>query len=206
MTRSVLSVAALVLLGLVGLWATWGMYDLASIYGDPTGSELSMFVPFGPVVMIAVVLMVGIGASAVALARGGRRVAAVTAALIIGTSLVGIVVASHYGLEDKRADTAEPPPCGIENGPLRQEFERIDHPGYFGGGSGSRTDCSYLLDTGDVPSALAEYDRRLSDRGYAVTRTSAGLTATHDNYRFTARVDEAVQGDGYLTVTLSDLD
>jgi len=109
MTRSVLAVAALVLLALVGVWATWGMYDLASIYGDPTGSELALFSTFGMPLLIAVTLLLGAAAGAVALSRGRmRRPVTVAAAVIVGISMVGIVVASHYGVEDKRADTARP--------------------------------------------------------------------------------------------------
>jgi hypothetical protein len=107
MTRSVLAVASLVVAALVGLWATWGMYDLASIYGDPTGSELAMFVPFGIPVLVAVTLLLCAAAGAVALSRGRmRRPVTVTAAVIVGVSMIGILVGNHYGVADKRADTA----------------------------------------------------------------------------------------------------
>ncbi len=116
MTRSVLAVAALVLMALVGLTAALAVYDLASIYGDPTGSELAMFVPFGVPGLIVVTLLLGAAASAVALSRGRmRRPVTVTAAVIAGVSIIGIVVGNHYGVEDKRADTARPPECGIQN-------------------------------------------------------------------------------------------
>ena len=75
-----------------------------------TGSELATFVPFGIPVLIAVTLLLGAAAGAVALSRGRmRRPVTVTAAVIVGVSMIGIVVGNHYGVADKRADTAKPP-------------------------------------------------------------------------------------------------
>lgn len=205
MMRSVLAVAALVLLAFVGLWATWGMYDLASIYADPTGSELATFVPFGIPVLIAVTLLLGAAAVAVALSRGRmRRPVTVTAAVILGASIIGIGVGNHYGVVDKRADTARPPECGIQNTELRREFAEIDHPGYFGGGSASRSDCSYLLSTEHGEAALDEYADGLRGRGYTVARDADGLTAERERFSFSARVVSAEQSDGHLSVTLRD--
>lgn len=206
MTRSVLAAAALILLALIGLWAAWAMYDLASIYGDPTASELATFVPFGIPVLIAVTLLLGVAAGAVALSRGRtRRPVTVTAAVIVGVSLIGIVAGNHYGVEDKRADTARPPECGIQNTELRTEFAEIDHPGYFGGGSASRSDCSYLLSTEHGgEAALDEYAEGLRGRGYTVARDTGGLTAEHEKFSFSARVESAEQSDDHLTVTLRE--
>ena len=206
MTRTVLAVAALALLALLGVSAVWLVYDLAAIYADPTGSELSVLGALGGPILIAVVMLVAVAATAVALAKGRvRSFVTVAAAVMLGVSLVGIVVGNHYGVVDKRADTARPPHCGIENAALREEFERIDHPGFFGGGSGSRNDCSYLLTTGHVPNALEEYHRVLSSRGYTVTRDADGVTAETEGFRFAARIEDARHGDDYLTVSLTDL-
>jgi hypothetical protein len=205
MTRSVLAVAALVLMALVGLTAALAVYDLASIYGDPTGSELAMFVPFGVPGLIVVTLLLGAAAGAVALSRGRmRRPVTVTAAVIAGVSIIGIVVGNHYGVEDKRADTARPPECGIQNTELRREFAEIDHPGYFGGGSASRSDCSYLLSTEHGQAALDEYADGLRGRGYTVARDADGLTAEHERFSFRARVESVEQSDDHLTVTLRE--
>lgn len=205
MKRSVLAVAALVLLALVGLWATWGMYDLASIYADPTGSELATFVPFGVPVLIAVTLLLGVAAVAVVLSRGRmRRPVTVTAAVIVGVSMTGIVVGNHYGVQDKRADSARPPECGIRNTELRKEFAEIEHPGYFGGGRASRSDCSFFLFTEHRQAALDEYADRLRVRGYTVARGDGGLTAKHERFSFSAGAVSTAQSDDHLTVTLRD--
>lgn len=205
MTRSVLAVAALVLMALVGLWATWGMYDLASIYGDPTGSELAMFGTFGILVVVAVTLMLGAATGAVALSRGRMRrpVTAVAAAIVVA-SMIGIVMGNRYGLEDKRADSATPPECGIQNAELRKEFAEIEHPGYFGGGSASRSDCSFLLSTEHRQAALDEYADGLRVRGYTVARGDAGLTAKHERFSFSAGAVSPAPSDNHLIVTLRD--
>ena len=110
MTRTVLAVAALALLALLGVWAGWLVYDLASIYADPTGSELSALVAVGGPILIAVVMMVAVAATAVALAKGRvRSFVVAAAAVLLGVSLLGIVVGNHYGVVDKRAETARPP-------------------------------------------------------------------------------------------------
>lgn len=207
MIRTVLSVVAMVLLALVGLWAALAMYDLAAIYADPTGSGLEMLGAFGIVIPIAVGLMLGLAAISVALARGRLRRAALFVAVgVVVTSLAGVVVSNHYGTEAKKRETAEPPRCGIGNQVLDDEFRAIRHPGYFGGGSSSRVDCSYLLTTEDIGSALDEYNVGLRSMGYAVSPSDAGLVAERPGFRFTARLEQPTSGDGYLTVSLHDVD
>lgn len=205
MVRSVLSVLALLLLGFLGWCAAAAMYDLTSIYGDPTGSPLSTLGAFAVVPAVAAALMFGAGAAAVALARGRLRRIAVGASAVIGVAtVVGLLVGNHYGLEDKKAETSVAPSCGIQNSALTSEFARIDHPGYFGGGSESRTDCSYLLTASDLAAAFDSYEARLEARGYDVSRDRRGLTATSGGFRFTAVVQPAVHGDDALTVTLAE--
>lgn len=207
MIRSLLSAAALLLLAFLGWSAALVMYDLTSIYGDPTGSSLSVFSTFAVVPAVAAALMLGVGAAAVSLARGRlRRIATgVTAVIGIGTA-AGLLVGNHYGIEDKRAETSVVPSCGIQNPALSREFGRIDHPGYFGGGSASRTGCSYQLTAKDLPAAFDAYEAGLVARGYHVQREGRGLTASSGDYRLTAKVRPAVYGDGALTVTLAQTD
>ena len=207
MIRSLLSATALLLLAFLGWSAALVMYDLTSIYGDPTGSSLSVFSTFAVVPAVAAALMLGVGAAAVWLARGRLRRIAIAVAVVIGIGTVaGLLVGNHYGLEDKRADTSVAPSCGIQNPALSREFGRIDHPGYFGGGSASRTGCSYLLTASDLPAAFDAYEAGLVARGYHVQREGRGLTASTGGYRFTAQVRPAVYGDGALTVTLAQTD
>lgn len=206
MIRTLLSVVAMVLLAIVGLWAVLAMYDLAAIYADPTGSGLEMLGAFGFVISIAVGLMLGLGAISVALARGRLRRAVLFVAVgLVVTSLAGILVSSHYGKEAKKRETAEPPRCGIGNQVLDEEFRAISHPGYFGGGSSSRVDCSYLLTAEDIGSALDAYNEGLRSMGYAVSPSDAGLVAERPGFRFTARLERPPDGDGFLTVSLHEV-
>lgn len=211
MIRSVLAVATLVLLALLGVWVAWGTYDLASIYGDPTGSRFESLAGFGSLLVIAIVVLAGVAAVAVSLAPGRlRRVATVAAVSLLGASLVGIVVGNYLGIEAKKLETAAPPECGIGNVPLDEEFRSIDHPGYFGGGSASRTDCSYLLTTEDSTAALDEYDEELRARGYDVTRSGSGLRATREGFTLTVAPGvhgkiEPTDSPNAFTVTLAEL-
>ncbi len=206
MIRSVLSVVAMVLLALVGLWAALAMYDLAAIYADPTGSGLELLGVLGIVIPIAVGLMLGLAAISVALARGRLRRAALFVAVgLVVTSLAGVLVGNHYGTEAKKRETVEAPRCGIENQVLDDEFRAIGHPGYFGGGSSSRVDCSYLLTAEEIGSALDAYNERLSSMGYAVSPSDSGLVAERPGFRFTARLEQPVRGAAYLTVSLHDV-
>ena len=207
MIRSLLSAAALLLLAFLGWFAALVMYDLTSIYGDPTGSALSVFSTFAFVPAVAAALMLGVGAAAVSLAQGRLRRIAIAVATVIGIGTVaGLLVGNHYGLEDKKVDTSVAPSCGIQNPALSREFGRIDHPGYFGGGSASRTGCSYLLTAKDLAAAFDAYEAGLEARGYYVQRQGPGLTASSGGYRFTATARPAVSGDDALTVTLAQTD
>ncbi|HEY0775129.1 MAG TPA: hypothetical protein VGD51_13650 [Nocardioidaceae bacterium] len=207
MIRSLLSAAALLLLAFLGWFAALVMYDLTSIYGDPTGSALSVFSTFAVVPAVAAALMLGVGAAAVSLAQGRLRRLAIAVATVIGIgTAAGLLVGNHYGLEDKRAETSVAPSCGIQNPALSREFGRIDHPGYFGGGSASRTGCSYRLTAKDLAAAFDAYEAGLVARGYHVQREGRGLTASSGGYRFTATARPAVYGDDALTVTLAQTD
>lgn len=204
MIRSLFSAAALLLLAFLGWFVALVMYDLTSIYGDPTGSAFSVFSTFAFVPAVAAALMLGVGAAAVGLAQGRLRRIVIAVAAVIGIGTVaGLIVGSHYGLEDKRADTSVVPSCGIQNPALSREFGRIDHPGYFGGGSATRSGCSYVLTAKDLAAAFDAYETGLVARGYHVQREGWGLTASSGGYRLTARARPAVYGDDALTVTLA---
>ncbi|HLN78101.1 MAG TPA: hypothetical protein VK204_13715 [Nocardioidaceae bacterium] len=203
MIRSVLALATLGLVAVLGIWAAWATYDLAAIYSDPAGSGVEMFETFGAVSVFAVVLMVAGAAVAVALARGLlRRIAVFAATALVVASLGGMLVANVYGVEAKRVESAEPPRCGIGNRALDHEFRRIVHPGYFGGGSSSRHDCSYMLTARDIDAALDQYDRHLTDLGYDASRTRDGVVARRESFRFVARTEQTTRGEDYLTVSL----
>ena len=112
---------------------------------------------------------------------------------------------NHLGVQAKQVETSEPPGCGIANGRLDQQFRSLDHPGYFGGGTSSRTHCSYLLATNDLPTALVDYEEQLRGLGWQVSVSTQGLTASGPEYRFSAAVEAPPHGDHYLEVALREV-
>lgn len=205
MIRNALAVLALLLLGGLAFLAVVGTHDLASIYGDPSGSELAFFGAFGSLIGIVLLVMALVAAGAVSLGRGAlRRVVLVLSAGLILLTVPGVLLASHYGHADKRRTTASPPACGIGNATLDREFRRVDHPGFFGGGDASRAGCAYLLDTADVGRAFAAYDERLTRLGYEVRRSPDRLDATNRTYTFEIEVSRPAVGEAHLTVALHE--
>src|SRR5674476_1022860 len=156
-TRPVLAVILLILLALIGGYSALFVYGFQDTYSDPLVSDLDGLGEIAHGFVFAAVVLIGVAALAVGMAREGTR---------------------HL--------------VGIADGSLNQEFRNIDHPGYFyhpgyvGGGSTSRTDCTFLLTTSNIASALAAYDERLTMMGYQVTRAKTSLTATRDGFEFTA--------------------
>ena len=186
-TRPVLAVILLILLALIGGYSALFVYGFQDTYSDPLVSDLDGLGEIAHGFVFAAVVLIGVAALAVGMAREGtRHFVGIAAGVLVGASLLGLVLANHYGLEAKKVLSATPPGCGIANASLNQEFRNIDHPGYFGSGSNSRTHCTWLLGTRDTASALAAYDERLTMMGYQVTRAKTSLTATRDGFEFTA--------------------
>ena len=192
-TRPVVAVILLILLALIGGFSVLFVYGFQGTYSDPLVSDLDGLGEIAHGLVFAAVVLIGVAALAVGVAREGtRHLVGIAAGVLVGASLLGLVLANHYGLEAKKVLSATPPGCGIANASLNQEFRNIDHPGYFdhpgyvGGGSTSRTDCTFLLTTSNIASALAAYDERLTMMGYQVTRAKTTLTATRDGFEFTA--------------------
>lgn len=192
-TRPVVAVILLILLALIGGYSALFVYGFQDTYSDPLVSDLDGLGEIAHGFVFAAVVLIGVAALAVGMAREGtRHFVGIAAGVLVGASLLGLVLANHYGLEAKKVLSATPPGCGIANASLNQEFRNIDHPGYFdhpgyvGGGSTSRTDCTFLLTTSNIASALAAYDERLTMMGYQVTRAKTSLTATRDGFEFTA--------------------
>lgn len=193
----------LVLAAAAGAVTVSAMYSVAETYGDPAGGLLSTFGTFALIVLIGLLILVVLGVVAVAVVptSGRRAVGFVVVGLVVAT-LGGVVAAGLVGLDAKRDQTAEPPGCGIGNPALAAEFRRIDHPGYFGGGSETRASCSYALTVADVGTALEAYDDELTRLGYDVVLTDRGLTATRDSFELTAWVRRPPNSDPYLQVSL----
>jgi len=186
-TRPVVAVILLILLALIGGFSVLFVYGFQDTYSDPLVSDLDGLGEIAHGLVIAAVVLIGVAALAVGVAREGtRHLVGIAAGVLVGASLLGLVLANHYGLEAKKVLSATPPGCGIANTSLNQEFRNIDHPGYFGSGSNSTTHCTWLLGTRDTASALAAYDERLTMMGYQVTRAKTTLTATRDGFEFTA--------------------
>jgi hypothetical protein len=203
--RNVFAALAGLLLACLAVTAVLGFYDLASIYGDPIGSEFAFFREFGIVGAIALVLMLAAATLAVTLARGRARPLLMFFVVGVFTVTVpGIVVANHYGHEAKRQETASPPTCGIRNSTLDAEFRRLDHAGYFGGGGASRVSCSYLLSVDDTTAALNAYEERLTGLGYEVRRSPRVVEATSEDYRFRINLKPGINGGDHVTVTLRE--
>jgi len=191
-TRPVVAVILLILIALIGGFSVFFVYGFQDTYSDPLLSDLAGLGEIAHGLLIAAVVLIGVAALAVGVARGGtRRLVGIAAGVLVGACLLGLVLANHYGLEAKKVLSATPPGCGIANASLNQEFRNIDHPGYFdhpgdvSGGSTSRN-CTLLLRTRDIASALAAYDEWLTMMGYQVTRANTSLTATRDGFEFTA--------------------
>jgi len=190
-TRPVVAVILLILLALIGGFSVLFVYGFQETYSDPILSDLEGLGEMTHGLVIATVVLIGVAALAVGIAREGtRRLVGIAAGVLVGACLLGLVLANHYGLGARKVLSAAPPGCGIANTSLNQEFRNIDHPGFFdhpgdvSGGSTSRTDCTLLLRTRDIASALAAYDERLTMMGYQVTRARTGLTATRDGFKF----------------------
>lgn len=202
MIRTVLAALGLTVLAALGVVGVWAFYDLMTTYGSTTGSELRSLVTFLPVLGIILVVLTCVAAVVVGVAPQSRRLfVTITAAVILFTSTVGMLVGSHFGHEAKRAEAATPPECGVGNAELDREFRRIDHPGYFGGGSSSTTECSLHMEVEDLDQALADYEESLSDDGYEVTGSGMSVEATRPGFQFSARPDESSEGRA-LMVTL----
>ena len=162
------------------------VYGFQDTYSDPLVSDLDGLGEIAHGFVFAAVVLIGVAALAVGMAREGtRHLVGIAAGVLVLASLPGLALANHNGLEAKRVSGA-PPECGIANASLNQEFRNIDHPGYVSPGSTSRTDCTFLLTTSNIASALAAYDERLTMMGYQVTRAKTSLTATRDGFEFTA--------------------
>jgi hypothetical protein len=192
-TRPVVAVILLILLALIGGFCVLFVYGFQNTYSDPLLSDLEGLGEIAHGLVIAAVVLIGVAALAVGVAgEGNRHLVGIAAGVLVGACLLGLVLANHYGLEAKKVLSATPPGCGIANASLNREFRNIDHPGYFdhpgyvSGGSTSRTDCTLLLRTRDIASALAAYDERLTMMGYQVTHAKTSLTATRDGFDFTA--------------------
>jgi hypothetical protein len=186
-TRPVVAVILLILLALIGGYSVLFVYGFQSTYSDPLGSDLDGLGSIAHGLVFAAVVLIGVAALAIRVAREGtRHLVGIAAGVLVGAFLLGLVLANHYGVEARKVLSATPPVCGIANASLNQEFRNIDHPGYFGSGSTSRTHCTWLLGTRDIASALAAYDERLTMMGYQVTRAKTSLTATRDGFEFTA--------------------
>lgn len=203
MVRSLAAVALLGLLALLGVWSGFTMYGLTSTYADPAGSAAGNLVASGGLVVVLVLLLLGLLSAAVAGARPRtRRPVAVVAAVVVVLALGGVVVGNQVGFHAKQTESATPPHCGIQNPSLHRTWRSIEHPGYFGGGSESRTGCSFMLTAPSADEALATYATRLAASGWQVTRSPRHLSATRDGYRFSARLREPISGSTYLQVGL----
>lgn len=203
MIRTVLAVLGLVVLAALGLFGAWAFYDLMSTYGNTTGSELRSLVTFLPVLGIILVVLACVALVVVGVAPQGRRISVtIGASVILAAATVGMLVGNHFGHEAKRAEAATPPECGVGNAELDREFRRIDHPGFFGGGSSSTTECSLHMEVEDLEQAVAHYERSLVADGYDVTGSGTSVEATRPGFRFSARPDGSSEGRA-LTVTLT---
>jgi hypothetical protein len=97
-TRTVVAVILLILLALIGGFFVWGVYDFAKTYGAFFfGSDLGEIAR--GLVVFAMVL-IGVAALAVGVARDGtRHLVGIAAGVLVVASLLGLVLANHYGLE-----------------------------------------------------------------------------------------------------------
>jgi len=99
-TRQVVAVILLILLALIGGFFAWGVYGFAKTYGAFfLGSNLGE-IARGLVVFVGV--LIGVAALAVGVAREGtRHLVGNAAGVLVVASLVGLVLANHFGLAAK---------------------------------------------------------------------------------------------------------
>jgi hypothetical protein len=99
-TRQVIAVLLLILLALIGGFFLLGVYGFAKTYGAFFfGSDLGE-IARGLVVFVGV--LIGVAALAVGVAREGtRHLVGIAAGVLVVASLLGLVLANHYGLAAK---------------------------------------------------------------------------------------------------------
>jgi|GEM_PF-4641468 hypothetical protein len=99
-TRPVVAVILLILLALIGGFFVLGVYDFARIYSVFFfGSDLG---EIAQGLVVLVVVLIGVAALAIRVAREGtRHVVGIAAGVLVVATLLGLALAYHYGLEAK---------------------------------------------------------------------------------------------------------
>lgn len=114
MIRTVLAVATLAVMALLGASAASVIYSLMGTYGSQTGSDVDSFLAILPMVLIGAGFLGLVGMVAVNLAPQSRRLAVkIAACVIVALSVGAMLVANHYGNEAFQSSEEEavaPPP------------------------------------------------------------------------------------------------
>lgn len=191
------AVVLLVLTAVLAFFMVSISYGLALEYGDTAATDARIageaFREWG----VGIVLVVGLSAWAIAAARRsrGRRTLAVTAAVAMVVTLVGVPAGALLGVQQKLDRYPELPSCtnGFRSGPAvpvvraaRAGFAEIDHPGPFSGGGSSGIDgCAGLLIVPEHMDVPAAYQETLIDNGWRISENQPELVAaTKDGLGF----------------------